>query len=380
MMVNDPLASGQLYVDLQAILSNIRLFQARVGDSCAVAGVVKAEAYGLGMAPIVRIMQIAGLRRFFVATPDEGIYLRTLLPGGEQIAVLGGLYPGAAQDYLAHRLTPVLNTLAQVDAWRNFAAHGSGHSSGHDAGGAPCILHIDTGMNRLGLDRAEQNIVMHDPTRLAGLNLSLVMSHFACADEPGHPMNDAQFDAFDRITRAACPGVARSIANSSGVMRNAAYHLDVVRPGMGVYGLNPTPALPNPMHAVVRLRAPILQLRTVSPGDHVGYGASYTASAPLRVATLALGYADGVLRSLSNRGVVYVRGVACPILGRVSMDLITIDVTAISALNPGDLVDILGPDQGADQLADCAGTIGYEILTALGTRYRRVYDNANVEV
>ena len=361
MMMSDPLTGGRLTIDLNAISANIRHFQDVVGPHCAAAGVVKADAYGLGLVPVAQTLRACGVKTFFVATPDEGVALRNLFPGAENIAILGGLYPGAAQDYRAHRLTPVLNDLGQVNAWRSFAA------------GAPCILHIDSGMNRLGLDAADRAAILADPSRLAGLNLHLVMSHFACADDADHPMTARQFSLFDDLARRTCPGVPRSMANSSGAMRLQSYHLDMVRPGMAVYGLNPTPETANPMAPVVRLQVPVLQVRTVPAGDSVGYSATWRADQPTCVATVALGYADGFLRSLSGRGVLYANGVACPVLGRVSMDLVTVDAGGVPGLKPGDVLDVIGPGQGADDLAAQAGTIGYEILTSLGARYRRTY-------
>lgn len=355
-----------LHIDLDALADNYRTLQARVGGQCRVAGVVKANAYGVGVEPVARVLRTCEVDFFFVATIDEGCALRALfLDAAVRIAVLGGLLPGTAAEFSAHHLIPVLNDLAQVNAWR---AHCS--NIGRDD---PCVLHVDTGMNRLGLGHEERAAVVRDPSLLAGINLVLVMSHFACADEPENPMTAAQWNMFDEFTRRVCPNVARSMANSAGVYADSAYHADMVRPGMAIYGLNPTPGRPNPMRNVVGLRAPVLQIRTVPAGDTIGYGATFCADAPMRVATLGIGYADGFLRALSNHGHVYVNGAACPVLGRVSMDAVVVDVSAQSSLTVGDFVDVLGPEQGADALANAAGTIGYEILTALGARYARTY-------
>jgi alanine racemase len=234
-------------------------------------------------------------------------------------------------------------------------------------------LHLDTGMARLGLDAGEQARLAADHSLLAGLDLLYVMSHLACADEPHHPLNAAQAARFARAC-AALPRVKRSFANSSGLFLGGDYASDLARPGCALYGINPTPGAANPMRQVVRLEAPILQIRDIPAGASVGYGASFIATRPSRIATIAVGYADGYLRSLSGQGVAAYRDMILPMVGRVSMDLITLDVTEAPGLAPGDRVTLIGgAAPSPDDLAVQAGTIGYEILTSLGDRYRRDY-------
>lgn len=358
-----------LDIDLDALADNIRLIQNRVAPHALVAGILKADAYGVGMAEIAAIHHAAGTRTYFVATPEEGQALRQCLGKDAEIALLCGLIQGAAGFYREYGLSPVLNSLVEVEEW---AKHGEN---------APAMLHLDTGMNRLGLDRGETARLLADLSLLDGVHLTALLSHFACADEADHPMTARQIDDFERITtaiRAKKPGIRRSLSNSAGIFGDFDANYDLVRPGMAVFGLNPTAGHDNPMKAVVKLRARILQTRHVGPGESIGYNATYPCRTKMRVATIGLGYADGFLRSLSNRGAAFWNGQMCPILGRVSMDLVSIDITAITgpAPGPGDWVDILGPDQDVDTLAASAGTIGYEILTGLGARYHRHYNGA----
>lgn len=360
-------AHAVLEIDLDAVASNINLLQSRAPNA-QMSGVVKANAYGIGLAEITGVHKALGTKTFFVATPDEGIALRAILGPGFEIIVLGGLFAGAEGVYHDHALTPVINTLADVERLRP---------------GQESVLHIDTGMSRLGLDGADTKKILEDPAILRAANITMVMSHFACADEVGHPLTEQQFKAFSAFA-TLFPGARKSLSNSSGIFASKAYHFDMVRPGMAVYGLNPIPEQSspqsnpqsNPMRPVVQLRARILQIREVAAGASVGYGASYRCATPHRIATVALGYADGFLRSLgNNNGRLFWRGQACPILGRVSMDLVTLDVTDVVGDPPraGAWVDVLGPGQDADALAHSAGTIGYEILTGLGSRYARLY-------
>jgi alanine racemase len=228
-------------------------------------------------------------------------------------------------------------------------------------------------MARLGLDAVEQARLVADHTLLAGLDLLYIMTHLACADEPDHPLNAEQATRFDRAC-AALPRLPRSFANSSGLFLGADYASDLARPGCALYGINPTPGLPNPLRQVLRLEAPVLQIREIPAGASVGYGASFMAARPSRIATIAVGYADGYLRSLSGQGGAAYRGLMLPLVGRVSMDLITLDVTDVPGLVPGDAVTLIGgAAPSPDDLAARAGTIGYEILTSLGARYRRAY-------
>ncbi len=360
-MSGEPTAYAVLDIDLDALVGNWRSLRDRLPQGAICAGVVKADAYGLGMAKVAAALAAAGCRLFFVAQLGEAVALRHLLPDAE-IAVLNGLLPGEAAAFAAHRLIPVLNDLGQIAAWR-----GTG-------GGLPAIIHVDTGMARLGLPPGELARLAADPSLLAGLSLRAVMSHLACADEPSHPHNARQLAAFG-AARAELPAAPASLANSSGIFLGPAYHFDIARPGAAVYGVNPLPGRPNPMAQVVRLKGKILQTRDIDRGEFVGYGSTHRREGPGRIATVAVGYADGWLRSLSNRGSVAIAGQRVPLAGRISMDLMTIDVTALDpqAASPGNFAELIGPGHDIDAVAAEAGTIGYEILTALGSRYRRVY-------
>jgi alanine racemase len=335
--------------------------------------VVKADAYGLGADRVGPALAAAGCRHFFVAHLDEALALRPLLPSDAQVAVLNGLLPGTAAEFRAHGITPVLNSLEQVSAWRSFTAP--------DSTPLPAPLaawvHIDTGMNRLGLGPDELDRLAAEPDRLAGITLAGWMTHLARADEADDPTTPAQAARF-RAALARLPAAPASLANSSGIFRGADLHFDLVRPGCALYGINPTPETANPMRQAVTLRVRILQVRPVDTGMTVGYGAAHKVARRGKVATVAVGYADGYSRSLSASGHLLVSGVAAPVIGRVSMDLITADVTDVpeTALRPGMLADLIGPHRTADDVAREAGTIGYEVLTSLGRRYHRVYLDA----
>jgi alanine racemase len=361
-------AGALLTVDLDAVQANYRRLKQELGG-VACAGAVKADAYGLGMARVAPALAAAGARCFFVALPDEGMSLRQILADSAadaEIFVLNGPMRGAEADYLAHGLIPVLNSLDDLDHWRAVAAEQ----------GRPlaAVLHLDTGMSRLGLHRNELDVVAADHGRLEGLELRYVLSHLACADDAADPMNARQLEDF-RAALARLPPAPASLANSSGIFLGADYHFDLGRPGAALYGVNPTPGRPNPMRQVVRLQGKILQVREIDAPQAVGYGATYRVSGPTRLATVAVGYADGYLRSFSNRGIGHISGVQVPVVGRVSMDLVTFDLSAVSAevARPGATIDLLDPDLGVDEAGARAGTIGYEILTALGRRYHRSY-------
>lgn len=345
-----------LTVDLGAVAANYAILKKKAGPACAVAGVIKADAYGLGMEKVWAALENAGCPFYFVATPDEALALRRLTK--KPVAVLYGPLPGAEDDFIRHNIVPVLNAPDDIARWRAAADR---HRLRLAA-----ILHFDTGMNRLGLT------VPPDEVTVDGLDIMCVMSHFACADEKDSPVTAVQFEKFTKIA-AHFPAVKKSIAASSGIFRSADYCLDMARPGMALYGLNPAPEVANPMRPVISLSARILQVKKIRKGETVGYGASFRAANDMTVATVALGYADGFLRALGNRGALWHNGIACPVIGRVSMDLVTVDVTAASSVKAGDFIEVIGPHQSADDLAAAAETIGYEILTSLGSRYRRVY-------
>jgi alanine racemase len=314
--------------------------------------VVKADAYGLGAARVAPALAAAGARSFFVALAEEGAALRAALGPGPAIYVFGGLMPGDRRLVADHDLIPCLNSLEQA---REFLA---------TCAGRPCALQLDTGMNRLGLELAELDALIPDLPRLRP---ALVMSHLACADDPAHPANEAQRAAFVAAA-ARIPGARRSLAATGGVLLGPPFHFDVTRPGVGLYGGLPFAGA----RPVVTLALPVIQVRDVALGESVGYGAAWTATRPSRIATLGAGYADGLLRALGGGGVRLWAGEAsCPLIGRVSMDLVTADVTDLETVP--EALEILGARQGVDDLAAAAGTIGYEVLTGLGARYARDY-------
>jgi alanine racemase len=360
-----PLPSAAvLTVDLDAIVANHRLLARRAAPA-AVAGVVKADAYGLGAARVAPALAAAGCRSFFVATLGEALALRPALPGDAAVTVLGGVLPGEEEIFAAHGVRPALNDLGQVARWSALARR---------LGRAlPAALQFDTGMSRLGLSPDEAEALADGrATHAAGIDVTLVMSHLVASEEEDHPLNPAQAARFAAIRRR-WPGVPASLANSSGVFLGAGWHLDLVRPGAATYGINPLPGRANPMRGVASLSAAVLQVRTIDHPESVGYGASHRVTGPTRIATIGCGYADGWLRSLSNRGSAFIGATRVPVVGRVSMDLITLDVTAVPALAPGHRVELMGPHLPVDEVADAAGTNGYEVLTRLGARFHRVY-------
>jgi alanine racemase len=351
-----------LTIDLEAVVENWRLLQRKAAPAEAAAS-VKADAYSLGMARVAPALATAGARSFFVASLREGAELRALLPAVD-IHVLSGAAPGAAAAMHRHRLIPCLCSLDQVTTWQ---AAGQGR---------PAALHIDTGINRLGLAPDEVAHLAGNRSLLRGIDICLVMSHLACADDPRHELNRRQLADF-HAARAALGLADRpaSIAASSGIFLGPDYHLAMARPGAAIYGLAPLADQTNPMRQVVRLEGKIIQVRRVDRGMTVGYGATHYVGEPGRIAVIGLGYADGFMRALGNRGYGVLGGQRIPVVGRVSMDLVTLDVSAIppELARPGSLVELIGPAHSIDELAAEAGTSGYEMLTALGRRHRRVY-------
>jgi alanine racemase len=359
-------AGAVLEIDLGAIAGNWQRLAARLKPGTSSAAVVKADAYGLGMAEVAPLLAACGCRLFFVATLDEGIALRRLLPSAE-IAVLNGLLPGTGGEFSRARLVPVLNDLGEIRAWRANAATRA----------LPAMLHVDTGMARLGLGPAALAELARDPAPLEGLALRAILSHLACSEDNAHPLNARQLAAF-RAALGALPPAPASLASGSGIFLGADFHFDFVRPGAALYGVNPTPGQPNPMAQVLSIKGRILQVREIDRGESVGYGAAHRMERSGRIATVAVGYADGWLRSASHRGTAGIAGQRVPVIGRISMDLMTLDVTGIdpSLAHPGAFVDLLDENHDVDAVAAAAGTIGYEILTALGRRYHRVYRGA----
>jgi alanine racemase len=362
MPVQHSAATARLEINLGAIVANWRILRQH-HPSGPVAGVVKADAYGLGADNVASALHEAGCDHFFVALLSEAMALRDRVPGA-MLAVLGGPQPGSEPDYVGNDITPVLNTLAEIDAWTATARR---------AGRVlPAILHVDTGMSRLGLDAHELATVQQDHSRLAGIELRYIMTHLVAADCPDEPLNDAQRHRFAAAC-AALPSAPTSFANSSGIFLGAAWGSDLARPGAALYGINPTPGRANPMHLPLRLTTRVLSVRDLQPGESVGYNATWRAARPSRIATVGIGYADGWHRALSGRGRAFFDGTPVPLVGRVSMDLTTFDVTGHPAVQPGGWLELLGAAQTPDDVAVAAGTNGYEVLTSLGRRIHRIY-------
>ncbi len=342
------LTKAVLKIDLGAIAENWKWYR----DNCPnseIAGVVKADAYGLGMAHVAPLLFETGCRTFFVAHVTEGLELRRILGDNCIIYVLNGVFGGEAEILVRDRLRPIINSSEQFSLWKSAAPFG---------------LHIDTGMSRLGL--------RHDLDDYSDYcDAHLVMSHLACASDPSHELNTHQLDRF----QASIGGFSNStlsLSASAGAMLGNKYHFDLIRPGIGLYGGNPLDIGSNKMKCVATLEAPIIQSRLVKAGETIGYGATFVAQKDMEVAILAIGYADGFLRSASNKGRVHIDGAIAPILGRVSMDLIAIDVSDIGA-KMGEYAQMIGDKITIDEQAKAMGTISYEILTRLGARFDRVY-------
>ncbi|PVE23165.1 alanine racemase [Microvirga sp. KLBC 81] len=365
-------AGGLLHIDLSALASNWRALRDNAGGAEA-AAVVKADAYGTGIEQAVPALAQAGCRTFFVAHLSEAVRVRAVAPDAT-IYVLNGLFPGTSPVYVEHKLRPVLGSFEEIEEWAAFC-----RSQGQKREAA---IHIDTGMNRLGLT-VPQGLTLKDRPECKDFEVALLMSHFVSAEESANPINIRQIESFKAV-REMLPGVPTSLANSSGIFLKEKPHFDLVRPGYALYGGNPTPDRDNPMSAVVGLEARIVQLRWVEEDDTVGYNARWLALGRRRIATLSVGYADGYPRSASARGksgeellagMVLVAGHPCPFAGNVSMDLITVDVTDVpeNEIQRGDTVTMIGGSLNLDEVGRRAGTIGYEILTNLGRRYARSY-------
>jgi len=370
---NGQFRGATLTVDLRAVRANYRLLRSRLSVSALCAGVVKADGYGLGASYVSRALFAEGCRHFFVAHLDEGLALRPYLPRAAAIFILNGLPRGAEKECAAAGLVPVLNSLDQAEEWSDCARTLRQP--------LPAVLQVDSGMNRLGLPAKDAAIFAERHTRSGVLDLRYIMSHLACADTPAHEANAMQLATFRRLA-GLFPDVPRSLANSSGIFLGPDYHFSLARPGSALYGVNPDPAAANPMRSVVRLTAKVIQLRDVMPGDCVGYGWDARARGEARLATLSFGYADGFHRAWGKGGAVFFEGVRLPIVGRVSMDSIVIDASAVAPgrLDAGSEVEVIGDDQLVDDLASVAGTIGYEVLTGLGARYQRIYLGAEENV
>ncbi|WP_045391203.1 alanine racemase [Falsirhodobacter sp. alg1] len=344
------MASAHLSIDLDAIAANWRTLSRMTGPDTQTGAVVKADAYGLGSGRVSHALAKAGARRFFVAAAEEGAAIRKALGTGPQINVFSGHMEGDAALIRDLDLTPMLNSVDQI---MRHVESLPGHSFG---------IQLDTGMNRLGLEMAEWQAVA---SMVLELGPELVMSHLACSDTPDDPMNEAQLAEFRAMTDGC--GVPRSLSATGGILLGERYHFDLTRPGIGLYGGRPYDA----GQPAVRLSLPVIQTREVAAGEVVGYSGTWRAEAPAFVATVAAGYADGLMRTLSNNTRLWAGSTPCPLIGRVSMDLVTVDISHLKEVPTA--LDILGPHQTADDLADAAGTIGYEVMTSLGARYQRRY-------
>ena len=365
-------AKCTLTIDLDIIKNNYQALQKICGIT-EVGAAVKANCYGLGIEKIAPVLRDSGCKHFFVANKDEGRFLREILIrnnafDSSNIYVLNGYFTGDKDEFIRNKLIPVLNSLEQLKLWQDLAQRLNKRLS--------CILHIDTGMNRLGMLEHEIEILLSG-TDLDKIDILCVMSHLSSSEDPDSPANAEQLMKFQKLS-ALFPHAKKSLVNSSGIFLGAKYHFDIARPGVAIYGVNPTPySLESVIKNPVNLTAPIVQIKHLDEGQHIGYNRTYQLSEMHVVATLPLGYADGYLRSLSNKGIVFINDKPAPVIGRVSMDLITIDVSKIPAedLFLGQTVEIIGSNMSLDKIANIAGTNGYEILTMLGNRYHRVYSN-----
>lgn len=368
MQVNTGRAGAILRIDLQALRANYQILKTQLG-SAACGAAVKADAYGLGAAEAAPALYLEGCRHFFVAHLEEGIVLRPLLPADAMIIVMHGSPVGCEADLLANGLTPVLNSLQQIAAWNALATDKQTR--------LPAFVQFDTGMARMGLSPAEVDVLRAEPQRFAAIDVQYVMSHLVSAEDQVNPVNREQLEKF-RALRALFPAAKATLANSSGIFLGKDFHFDLARPGAALYGVTPVAGQANPMRAVAHLQGRIIQTRDIPADTGVGYGSTWRSSRPSRIATVAVGYADGWLRSLSNRGAVQIAGHDVAMVGNVSMDTITLDVTGLpdDILAEGALVDLLSDQLTVDRVASAARTIGYEILTSLGHRYARVYSGS----
>jgi alanine racemase len=357
-----PAPGGTLTIDLSVLVANWRTLASRVSPAeCS--AVVKADAYGCGIEPVVRALTAAQCKTFFVAQVTEARRVRAVAPEAI-IYVLNGVAPGSAAAFADANARPVIGSLAELAEWDAFCRANNWQNG--------AALQFDTGMNRLGL-ASEEAIALSSRAKNLDHGITLVMSHLACADDPSHPLNDRQIQVF-RDLRVMYRGVTASLANSSGIFLGPATHCDMVRPGVALYGANPTPGQANPMRPVVNLQGNIALVRNVPRGASVGYGATFIAERPSRIAIVTVGYADGYPRSATGAEAM-IAGRRCPVAGRISMDMLALDVTELpeNVVRRGDTATLLGEGISVDDLAHWSGTIGYEVLTRLGSRYVRVY-------
>ncbi|WP_420549997.1 alanine racemase [Curvivirga sp.] len=366
MAANTSYAPSRLTIDLNAIQDNYKTICNYVTPSRSGA-VVKADGYGLGEVIVSKALYDAGCRAFFTAHIDEAIAVKQAIPDAS-VSVMNGLLAGEETVYKEYNLVPTLNSLDQVKIWQKFCQENDSLPQAN--------LQFDTGMARLGLMPKELNELCDDLSQLDGINLQFIMSHMACADEPSHPLNRKQQQDFVKGI-ARLPKATAMLAASSAIFLGEDWHFDMVRPGVALYGGRPNEDAPNPMKQVIKLEGKVVQMREVNAPETVGYAASYEAKDRRLIATVAAGYADGYIRSLSNTATAYKNEKAVPLVGRVSMDVLTFDVTHLEntadAVKTGDMLDLIGPNHDINDLAKEAGTIPYEILTSLGKRYARHY-------
>ena len=362
-------AGAELTIDLTAIRHNYWQLNARLGPGAELGAVIKADAYGLGASRIAPALAHAGCKTYFVATLDEGITLRAAVEDAT-IYVLNGLVSNEFEDFFIHRLRPVLNSMGQVERWydkRQVAAKT----------GVSAALQIDTGMNRLGISTQDVGVLVSGAYK--NLSLSLLMSHLACAEEVSHPLNRVQLARFTNVLEVLRPNFRNSFtasfANSSGIFLGPDFHFDLARAGAALFGINPIPSQTNCMSEVLNLKAKIVQVRRVDSPMTVGYGAAHRVKESARIATVPVGYADGFIRSLGGCASAYVGNFCVPVIGRVSMDAITLDVSTVpeDLAQPGAIVDLIGGRRALDDVASEAGTIGYEMLTRISGRIPRIY-------
>lgn len=357
---------AELTVNLAALAANFKTMQ-KHGGKAETSAVVKADGYGLGMAELATTLYETGCRTFWVAQLNEGVTLRALLPDAV-IYVLNGVQSGMAALFAEHDLRPCLITEAQIEEWQSYCKAN---------GRLAACLFVDSGFNRLGFDALAVTALAEKPELFEAWDLALIASHLACADDAAHPMNRAQLERF-RHALAVLPDAPASLANSGGIMLGADFHFDIVRTGTMLYGCSATGDKADALANVATLRAPLLQIRQLSAGDSIGYGATFTATGEMTIGIASLGYGDGLARHFGNQTPSPVRfmlgGQPVSLLGRISMDSLAIDVSHLTEMpNVGDMVEIFGPNNPIDDLARSGHTISYELLTSLGNRYNRIY-------
>ncbi|MDR3325766.1 MAG: alanine racemase [Rhodospirillaceae bacterium] len=359
-----------LTIDLNAIVDNWIFLNKLVSPLSRCAAVVKANAYGLGVTYVASALYTAGCRCFIVANLDEALELRSILSKAT-IFVLTGPFSRNEKEFCVANIIPVLNSLEQIANWRSTARLFERP--------LPSVIHVDTGMSYLGLRANEIKFLSEDNETITAIKPILLMSHLACADDPTHHLNKKQLETF-RAIRSLFPNVLGSLAASSGIFLGSEWHADLCRPGAALYGIQKHNTNSKPMNPVVQLDGKIIQIHDIDVGESVGYGATYTAKNPGKLAIVAVGYADGLFRSMENRGYGYFKEYKVPLVGRVSMDLTAFDITDLphGIAKPGTTINLIGPNNSVNDLGQTAGTIGYEILTSLGYRYNRRYINESL--